>query len=240
MESRRRTPSLSFGLGIASLIVAASGTALAVPAVHSAAKISGSRIKAHSIAGSRLKNDTLTGKQIKESTLGQVPSARSATTAQSATTARSATSAGNASKLGGVPASGFLRSTAYSTFYAAMTKGDAAKTLDTFGPLTFTGTCQSNGVDGTIATITVETAKDVRLVAAGSPADLSTLAAGNSMPVDENDSEDFYSAKPVSLDGYAEDGSFALTPASTVVAVDGTGGEGLGCVFYGQLVNASG
>lgn len=77
MRSIRRMPFVAFGLGVASLVVVASGAALAVPGVHATAKINGSHIKKHSIAGNRLKSNTLTGKQIKESTLhGFVPSAR--------------------------------------------------------------------------------------------------------------------------------------------------------------------
>jgi hypothetical protein len=77
---------------------------------YAAVKIDGKIIERGTVSGTALKKDTLTGKQIKESSLGQVPSAKKATTAGFATTAGLATAATNASALGGVPAASYLTS----------------------------------------------------------------------------------------------------------------------------------
>jgi hypothetical protein len=52
--------------------------------VYAANSISGKNIRKSSLPGNRIKPDTVTGTQVNESSLGQVPSAKSATSAESA------------------------------------------------------------------------------------------------------------------------------------------------------------
>jgi hypothetical protein len=88
-------PTATTTLAVGALVVALSGTAVAVTAQNG-----NKLIKKHTLSGNRLHNNTITGAQVKESTLGQVPSAASAdhaTSADSATTAQTANSANTAS-----------------------------------------------------------------------------------------------------------------------------------------------
>ena len=169
VRSHIRRPSAALIVSMLALVVALGGTALAGPVAQLAKQISGSSIRAHTITGSRLKNNTLTGTQIRESTLGTVPSALAAATATVAGTANKANSAtsathastadlaSNANALGGVPATAFAAAALTQRFSATMAKGDANKTLGTFGPVTYTASCAlGTGPDAgkTVAVIT--------------------------------------------------------------------------------------
>jgi hypothetical protein len=70
----RLKPTPALVVSVFALVVAMSGTAVAV-----SASINGSTIKVHSIPANRIKTNSLTGKQINEKKLKTVPSATSAT-----------------------------------------------------------------------------------------------------------------------------------------------------------------
>jgi hypothetical protein len=209
MNLRLRAPSLATAIGVGACVVLAASSAAAVPSVHAA--ISGSSIKNHSIAGAKLKNNTVTGKQIKESTLGVVP---------------------NASKLGGVSAGGFVRSSREFHFVRTMKKGQAQVTLGTFGPLTFTAQCTTDGAN-TLAQVFMKTSKPIVVQAAMS--DITTMTASSpAVSVNKFDSA-LSGYSPSAPLVYTQDETFALSPTSYVDV--GTNAPGSDCFFLGLLQN---
>jgi hypothetical protein len=196
-------------IGVGACVVLAAGSAVAVPSVH--ASINGSSIKNHSIAGVKLKNNTVTGKQIKESTLGVVP---------------------NAAKLGGVPAGGFLRSSREFHFAFTMNKGQQDKRIGTFGPLTFTAQCTTDGAN-TLSQVVMKTSKPIVVQAAMS--DITTMTASSAAVIvnKQDNSDAAYSAIAPLV--YTQDGSFALSPTSFVEV--GANAPGSDCFFIGLLQN---
>ena len=229
MRFQPRRPSAALIVSIVALVVALGGSAIA------ATKINGSSIKAHTITGSRLKNNTLTGTQIRESTLKTVPSALvasfasaagAANKAGSATTATTATTASNANALGGVSASGYAAATQIQRFSATMTKGDAAKTLVTLGPVTVTASCSStNTATGTISATTSAANAIVNGHVLAASATQQVATASGAQPAG-----DFQQ-----LGVLAPDGSGAWN-GSVQVAVN-TNGD---CRFYGDVINDAG
>lgn len=76
MKFRSPRPSPAFFVAVLALVIAMSGSAVAV----SAARHGGDTlISKRSLSGNRLRLDTVTGKEVNESRLGQVPSANLAT-----------------------------------------------------------------------------------------------------------------------------------------------------------------
>jgi hypothetical protein len=101
-------PSPAMAVALVALIVALSGSAIALPGKNKVDKndikrnaVGAKQIKAGAVGGSEAKNNALTGTDIDEETLGKVPSAGAADTAGSAANAT------NASALGGQPASAY-------------------------------------------------------------------------------------------------------------------------------------
>lgn len=211
----RRKPTLAFGLGVAALVVAASGTALAVPSVHSA--INGKTIKNHSIAGNKLKNNTVTGKQIKESTLGIVPRAK------------------NAQTVGGKAAGAFEPSARFIRIpLTTMNKGPATKTLGTFGPLTFTASC-SDDSGATDAVISLTTSANVDVdVFSGSMTALTPSSAP--FEVAESDTTNPLDIQ-VEYPTVVEPGGAHFVMAGSGGLVAEANADGADCAFWGDLQN---
>jgi hypothetical protein len=209
MNPRLRIPSLATAIGVGVAVVLAAGSAVAVPSVHAA--ISGSSIKNHSIAGVKLKNNTVTGKQIKESTLGVVP---------------------NAARLGGVPAGGFVRSSREFHFAFTMNKGQKAKRIGKFGPLTFTALCTADGANS-FGQVFMKTSESI--VAQTGMSSFTTMTASSlavSVSQEDSPSAEYGATAPLV---YTPNGTFALSPTSLIEV--GTNAPGSDCFFIGLLQN---
>lgn len=83
--------------------------------------VNSAKIKNRSILGRDVRNDTLTGAQINESSLGQVP---------------------DAAKVGGIAPADLVTKSSNVQWNVPMNRGDAPRTLATFGPFTITGRCE--------------------------------------------------------------------------------------------------
>ena len=88
--------------------------------------VTGKKIKKKTITATNIKSNTITGSQINEAALGSVP---------------------NADKVGGIAASDLVTNKKVITWNVPMNRGDAPKTLATFGPFTVTGRCEVNGAN---------------------------------------------------------------------------------------------
>jgi hypothetical protein len=153
----RRRPSAALVISIVALILAASGTAVAARHL-----VSGdSLIRKHSLSGDRLRNNTITGQQIKLSSLGQVPSAK------------------NATSLGGHAASAFvLASDQIRSGLVTASTGQTVK-LASFGPFTLSLQCNDDGSGA------VDAAVMVTSTTSGSEVFGSALTAGMPEEIDD-------------------------------------------------------
>lgn len=129
---KRLVPSPSMAVALLALFVALTGSAYAgvklnknsvtTKTIKNSA-VTNAKIKNSAVTAKKVKKDTLTGKQINESTLAGI----------------------DAATLGGQAPSSFLPSSSVVKFNVAMNRGDAPRTLATFGPFTLTGSCSPNG-----------------------------------------------------------------------------------------------
>jgi hypothetical protein len=240
-ERFRRRPSAAMIVAVLALSIAMTGNAVAGPVASFARHfILGSSIKPHSITGNQIANHSITGQQIKLSKLGTVLHARLADVARTANSATTATSAANAALLGGAPPSAYFPASKVLRFSVSMNKGDAARTIGTLGPLTFTATCTADTTK-TDATLSVSTSEGGTFVANDPtnlpPATMKLISPGDApTPVLTVDTA-------VTPDG--NDGSFAGFDAQNAVAVFSTAHTlavaintpGADCRFFGYLVN---
>jgi hypothetical protein len=210
MKIKMRRPSSMLLLGIAALLVAATGSAVAVPGRHTS-KINGSSIKKHSIPGNRLKANALTGRQINESRLGTVP---------------------NVARLGGLGATKYLGGKRVFRFFTTMAAGDPDKPLGTFGPLRFIGRCETPNPNPTAETLVKATSpvyfqggmSPLALLTSSSPAQGVSVIASSSTDADEQYPLAFTASR-----------SFVLSTVGSVgESVDAPAGH---CVFFGYLDN---
>jgi hypothetical protein len=104
--------------------------------------VRGDKIQTNTLDGSDVQDDSLKGGDIQESSLGTVPKAANASSADSA------------DKVDGKDASAFVTQDERLSFQRRMNIGDAPIVLDTFGPFTFHGYCE------TVATAPVNRSKD--------------------------------------------------------------------------------
>lgn len=143
---KRLIPNASMAVALLALFVALTGSAYAgvklsknsvtTKTIKNGA-VTGKKIKKQTITSTNIKSNTITGKQINEAKLGPVPSA---------------------SSLVGFDPKTKVDNSQFVTFNVASNRGDAPKTLATFGPWTLVGRCEVSGVNSTAA-IDVVTSK---------------------------------------------------------------------------------
>lgn len=134
MSSRikRFAPSPSMAVALLALFVAMSGSAYASVKL-SKNSVTTKTIKNGAVTNAKIKNSAVNAKKVKKNSL-------------TGTQINEATLAGvNAATVGGVGPAGFVPSSALVRFNVPMNRGDAAKTLATFGPFTLAGSCTPNG-----------------------------------------------------------------------------------------------
>lgn len=172
--------------------------------------VTSKKIKKRSILGSNVRNNTLTGSQINESKLGVVP---------------------EAAKVGGIDASNLVTKQQVVQWNVGMNRGDAPRTVATFGPFTLTGRCEVNGAN-TNAFLDATTSVNDTYVDGDSDFDIGETESITS-------TTNFASGDR----SYTTDEPYFYDPASGVSALDGDGQPmglwygfpGADCRFVGSL-----
>jgi hypothetical protein len=172
--------------------------------------VTSKKIKKRTITASNIRNNTLTGNQINESTLGAVP---------------------EAAKVAGIAGADVVTKQHVVQFNVASNRGDAPKTLATFGPFTLTGRCEVSG-GLTDAFIDITTSAN------------GTYAYGDSdFNVGETNQWISYTGFGAGERSFTTNEPYFLDPASGLSALDGDGQPvgvwvgfpGADCRFVGTL-----
>jgi hypothetical protein len=178
--------------------------------------VTGKKIKKKTITATNVKPNTLTGSQINEDSLATVPSAANAA---------------NAAKVAGIDGSTLVTKSHLVQWNVAMNRGDAAKTLATFGPWTITGRCEVSGADSS-AYVDVTSSKDDTYTPADSDLDANEtqlwLSYTNFTPTERD---------------YTTNEPYFLDPSTGISSLDGDGQPvgiwvgfpGADCRFVGSL-----
>src|SRR5215216_511732 len=236
-----RRPSPAMAIAFVALLVALSGTAVALPGTNTVNSgdivnntirskdvrnntVRSKDVRNGSLTGADVQDNSLTGADINESTLGTVPNANHANSANSANTAGSANTANSATNAGAVDGQ-----SAAKYFYNAAADS-AAVTFLSFDGLRLTGTCPSGDLQVT-ATTTVSDAF-IHTEFNGLESENDDLLIG--------DEFDFFAA-----DGDSTQGTFTYAnPNGTVITGTWAGEEGGGtpgspdCSFYGTALGS--
>jgi hypothetical protein len=224
-EKPRRRPSAALVVAVIALLVALTGTAAAGPVASFAKKlIDGSSIKKHSIPANRLEDHSITAEQLKASKLGTLPHAKLADTAA------------NAAKLGGAPPSAYLPASKLIRWNFAINKGQAARFP--LGPMTLLATCAADGTN-TKAELDLQTSETGSVMSTnpdGLPGPLTTMTAGVSYPIVEEDSATANDGNSAFLLAFDPQKKLAVfSTAQTIGLAINT--PGANCRFFGYLVN---